>query len=280
MKKILWDIDGTLLNFDLAETAAIYKCFEIFDLEKPTEDILDTYKNINNIYWQRLERSEVTRDEVLLGRFRDFFEAYGITTDIVKEFNHNYQVQLGKTYVFNPYGKEIVEKLSGKYDQYAVTNGSLTAQKGKLEGSNLNKIFKESFISELVGFEKPDKRFFDYVFEKIGSNDLDDYVIIGDSLTSDMLGGVNTKIKTIWFNPSKKENHLNLPIDLEIESLKEVEDGLIKIFDWLQKTCKNCIIFAESFMSLWHKNIFNLSMISKWRRRNGQGVALSKAYEN
>lgn len=77
MKKILWDIDGTLLNFDLAETAAIYKCFEIFNLDKPTEDMLKTYKNINNIYWERLERNEVTRDEVLLGRFRDFLRNMG-----------------------------------------------------------------------------------------------------------------------------------------------------------------------------------------------------------
>ncbi|WP_311481649.1 YjjG family noncanonical pyrimidine nucleotidase [uncultured Anaerococcus sp.] len=231
MKKILWDIDGTLLNFDLAETAAINRCFEIYKLEKPTDEMLNTYKNINTKYWERLERNEVTRDEVLLGRFRDFFDLYGIDGKNVKDFNHNYQMELGKTYVFNPYGKEIVKKLVGKYDQYAVTNGSLTAQRGKLEGSELNKIFKQSFISELIGFEKPDRKFFDFVFEKIGSYQLDDYVIIGDSLTSDMLGGVNAKIKTIWFNPDKKENHLNLPIDIEISSLGDVERVLIKIFE-------------------------------------------------
>ena len=231
MKKILWDIDGTLLNFDLAETSAINKCFEIFNLEKPTEDMLTAYKNINNIYWERLERNEVTRDEVLLGRFRDFFEKYGIKTDIVEDFNLNYQIELGKTYVFNPFGKDVVKKLSNKYDQYAVTNGSLTAQRGKLEGSDLNEIFKGSFISELIGFEKPDERFFEYVFDKIGSRVLEDYVIIGDSLTSDMLGGIKAKIKTIWFNPYKKKNHLNLPIDFEISSLNEVEDCLAKIFE-------------------------------------------------
>lgn len=230
MKKILWDIDGTLLNFDLAETAAINKCFEIFSLTKPTEEMLKIYKDINNIYWQRLERNEITRDEVLLGRFRDFFNKYGIDTKIVEDFNDNYQIQLGKTYVFNPFGKEIVRKLSTKYDQYAVTNGSLTAQKGKLEGSDLNKILLASFISEKIGFEKPDKRFFDYVFDKIGSHDLEDYVIIGDSLTSDMLGGVNAKIKTIWFNPENKANHLNLPIDREIKSLKDADKAIIEIF--------------------------------------------------
>lgn len=230
MKKILWDIDGTLLNFDLAETAAIYKCFEIFNLNKPSEDMLKTYKDINDSYWKRLERNEITRDEVLLGRFREFFARFGLRTDIVEDFNYKFQIELGKTYVFNPYGEEIVKKLAESYEQYAVTNGSLTAQRGKLEGSNLNNIFKKSFISELVGFEKPDPRFFDYVFEKIGSYDLDDCVIIGDSLTSDMLGGKNAKIKTIWFNPEGKENSLNLDLDYEISSLDEAEKALVEIF--------------------------------------------------
>ena len=230
MKKILWDIDGTLLNFDLAETAAIKKCFDLYNLDKPTDEMIRVYKDINDIFWKRLERSEVTRDEVLVGRFRVFFEKYGIDTSVVEEFNHNYQIELGKTYVFNPFGKEVVKSLEGIYDQYAVTNGSLTAQKGKLAGSDLNNILKDSFISELVGFEKPDIRFFDYVFEKIRSYDLDDYVIIGDSLTSDMMGGINAKIKTIWFNPRGDENHLNLPIDFEIKSLEEVPGVLTKLF--------------------------------------------------
>lgn len=230
MKKILWDIDGTLLNFDLAETAAIYKCFEIFNLNKPSENMIKTYKDINDSYWKRLERNEITRDEVLLGRFREFFARFGLRTDIVEDFNEKFQIELGKTYVFNPYGEEIIKKLAESYDQYAVTNGSLTAQRGKLEGSNLNNIFKKSFISELVGFEKPDTRFFDYVFEKIGSYDLDDFVIIGDSLTSDMLGGKNAKIKTIWFNPEGKENSLNIDLDYEISSLDETEKALVEIF--------------------------------------------------
>lgn len=230
MKKILWDIDGTLLNFDLAETAAIKKCFDLYNLDKPTDAMIKVYKKINDIYWKRLERNEISRDEVLLGRFEEFFKKYGNDTSIVEKFNHNYQIELGKTYVFNPFGKEVVKSLAGIYDQYAVTNGSLTAQKGKLSGSDLNNILKDSFISELVGFEKPDIRFFDYVFEKIGSYDLDDYVIIGDSLTSDMMGGINAKIKTIWFNPRSDENHLNLPIDFEIKSLEEVPGVLTKLF--------------------------------------------------
>ncbi|WP_296114711.1 YjjG family noncanonical pyrimidine nucleotidase [uncultured Anaerococcus sp.] len=230
MKNILWDIDGTLLNFDLAETAALNKCFEIFDLNQPDDKMVNDYKNINDSYWERLERNEITREEVLVGRFKEFFRDYGIDDKLASPFNYNFQVELGKTYIFNPHGDELVRKFFGVYDQYAVTNGSLIAQRGKLEGSDLNKFFKKSFISELVGFEKPDKRFFDHVFKEIGSNNLEDYVIIGDSLTSDMLGGINANIKTIWYNPEGKENYLDLAIDREIRSLKEVEKVLGEIF--------------------------------------------------
>lgn len=230
MKNILWDIDGTLLNFDLAETAALNKCFEIFNLNQPDDKMVKNYKKINDSYWKKLERNEITREEVLVGRFEEFFRDYGIDVDLASRFNYNFQVELGKTYIFNPHGDELVRKFFGVYDQYAVTNGSLIAQRGKLEGSGLNKLFKKSFISELVGFEKPDKRFFDHVFKEIGSNNLEDYVIIGDSLTSDMLGGINANIKTIWYNPECIENYLDIPIDREIRSLKEVEKVLGEIF--------------------------------------------------
>lgn len=116
MKKILWDIDGTLLNFDLAETRAIFECFDIYSLDKPSDEMIKTYKLINKSYWERLERGEVTREQVLVGRFEDFFVDYGIDRSIASDFNKTYQEELGKTYVFNPYGKEIIEKLHGKYD--------------------------------------------------------------------------------------------------------------------------------------------------------------------
>lgn len=230
MKKILWDIDGTLLNFDLAETKAIKVSFEKFNLKSPSQDLILDYKKINNKCWKMLERGEVTRQEVLIGRFLEFFKKHNIKVDSAEDFNRTYQIELGKTYVFYPHGESVVKELAKSYDQYAVTNGSLTAQRGKLEGSNLNKIFKRSFISELVGFEKPDPRFFSYVFDHIGSKNPSDYVIIGDSLTSDMLGGINAGIKTIWFNPENLKNDLDLKIDYTIKSLDEVIPLLSEIF--------------------------------------------------
>lgn len=229
MKKILWDIDGTLLNFNLAETYAINECFKKHGLSKPSEEMVKDYKIINDSYWKKLERGEVSREKVLVGRFEDFFDKYKIKAS-ASDFNKDFQIELGRTYAFNPRGAEVIRKLSKDYDQYAVTNGSLTAQEGKLQRSGLADIFIYSFISELVGYEKPDQRFFDEVFDKIGSRSKDDYAIIGDSLTSDMQGGINVGIKTIWYNPDKMDNYLSLPIDYEVETLAQIPHFLEKIF--------------------------------------------------
>lgn len=222
IKYVLWDIDGTLLNFHIAEENAIKACFLEYGLGNITSEMLKDYRAINNKYWKALERGEVSRKDVLEGRFKDFFNKYNIDTKLAKDFNISYQKNLGKTYVFNDNAYETVMSLNGKYYQYAASNGSLIAQRGKLEGAGLDKIFKGVFISEQIGFEKPSTEFFDHVFEKIGSNNKSEYVIIGDSLTSDILGGNLSGIKTIWFNPDCLEANKDIHFDYEIKNLKEV----------------------------------------------------------
>ena len=148
IKYILWDVDGTLLNFHLAEENAIRACFDQYGLGDLSEDRLGVYRKINNKYWKALERGEITRIEVLEGRFREFFEKYGYNTEIVSDFNISFQENLGKTYVFNDKAYETVNKLGAKYEQYAATNGSAIAQEGKLKGAGLESLFEDVFISE------------------------------------------------------------------------------------------------------------------------------------
>lgn len=222
IKYVLWDIDGTLLNFHIAEENAIRSCFEEYKLGEISDKMLEVYRSINNKYWKALEKGKVTRIEVLEGRFEDFFKKYSIDTSIVKDFNISFQKNLAKTYVFNDNAYETVKKLNGKYKQYAASNGSAIAQRGKLKRAGLDGIFKDVFISEQIGFEKPNPEFFNYVFDKIGSHDKSEYVIIGDSLTSDILGGNLSAIKTIWFNPDCLESEPKIHFDYEINNLKEV----------------------------------------------------------
>lgn len=226
IKYILWDIDGTLLNFELAEDKSIRQSFEYFNLGSCSDELLEDYKKINIKYWQALERGEIGKQEVLEGRFKEFFNKYGINDKITTKFNEYYQKALASTGEFNPHAYEVVDYFKGKYKQFAATNGTKIAQDGKLKKSGLDKILEKVFISEEVGFEKPSLGFFDYVFKYTQDFDKDSYVIIGDSLTSDIRGGINAGIKTIWFNPKKIEKNIEIRCDYIISSLDELKNIL------------------------------------------------------
>ena len=191
IKVILWDVDGTLLDFKKAEYAAIKKCFEIFHLGECTDEMIQRYSVINRRYWEKLERKEITKPEVLVNRFIEFFETENIQTDCAVEFNKEYQKWLGETICFCDNSYELLQTLKGRVKQYAVTNGTKAAQDRKLSKSGLIDIFDGVFISEVVGCEKPGIEFFEYVWEKIGDYKKDEIMIVGDSLTSDIQGGHN-----------------------------------------------------------------------------------------
>lgn len=226
IKVILWDIDGTLLNFLAAEHVAIRKCFEIFNLGECTDEMIRRYSVINRKYWERLERGEITKPEVLVGRFLEFFRSEGIPTECAERFNEEYQVRLGDTICFCDDGYELVKKLKGKVKQYAVTNGTKVAQDRKLERSGLGQLLDGIFISEEIGVEKPGMGFFEYVWEKIGIYDKSEIMIVGDSLTSDIRGGNNAGIVCCWYNPGKTINEKGVRVDYEIENLQQILDIL------------------------------------------------------
>ncbi len=196
IETILWDVDGTLLDFNAAEMTAIRTLFADFGLGECTDAMLARYHGINIDFWQRLERKELSKKQVLTGRFEKFFSEYGIDTGVVPEFNERYQVTLGDTIVFCDDSLNIVRALKGKVKQYAVSNGTVVAQTKKLDRSKLGEQMDGIFLSERLGVEKPDRAFFDQVFSAIRVYDRSTVMIVGDSLTSDIRGGMNAGIKT------------------------------------------------------------------------------------
>lgn len=224
IKTLLWDIDGTLLNFEKAENYAIKKCFEIFGLGECTDEMVARYSPINRKYWEALERGEITKPQVLRGRFDEFFKSENIIFDRIDDFNAEYQVRLGDKVFFCDNGLETVTALKEKIRQYAVTNGTFIAQSRKLTQSGLIDIFDGVFISDKIGFEKPSVEFFEAVQKEIGKFSHDEVMIIGDSLTSDMRGGNNADILCCWYNPHNAENKYSIKIDYEIKNIAEVLD--------------------------------------------------------
>ena len=223
-KYLLWDIDGTVLNFLASESYAIRFLFKKYNIGECSDEMLKTYSQINSRYWQKLERGELTKPEILVGRFQEFFSLIGADTSIAEDFNRDYQVTLGDHIEFEDNAKEILLAQKKVYTIAAVTNGTKVAQEKKLSLSGLDKVIDYIFISENIGVEKPNKEFFDYVFEKMNIQDKKEVLIIGDSLTSDIKGGVIAGIDTCWFNPHHKENNLNIPVTYEIDNLAEISD--------------------------------------------------------
>ena len=219
-KYLLWDIDGTVLDFKASERCAIKHLFKKYSLGDCSDDMIKLYSDINAKYWELLEKNIMTKKEILIGRFCEFFELVGIDKSIAESFNDDYQPLLGEYIVFVDEAEKLINLAKQKYTIVAVTNGTKVAQTRKLKNSGLNKVFDHIFISEDVGFEKPNINFFNTVFSTVGICDKKSALIIGDSLSSDMQGGVNAGIDTCWYNPEKKENTKNLKVNYEIESLK------------------------------------------------------------
>lgn len=230
-KYLLFDIDGTILDFKAAQNLTIKALFRKYKLIECTDEMVNNYSKINDKYWQALERGEMTKPEILVRRFEEFFESINVDTSIASDFNKDYQVTLGDYVEFEDYALELLTVLKGKlnedgsrkYRLLAVTNGTKIAQEKKLKTSGLDKIFDGVYISEDVGVEKPNVGFFDTLFKEEGITDKSEAVIIGDSLTSDILGGINAGIDTIWYNPNNKENTKGLEITRTIFSLRELE---------------------------------------------------------
>lgn len=222
IKVILWDLDNTLLDFPAAERVALRQTFADFSLGFCTEEQIARFSVLNLSWWKRLERGEITKAQLLPGRFQEFFQAEGVPCTAYEDFNAAYQDHLGDTVVFLDDSDRLVRDLKGRVKQYAVTNGTRRAQERKLAKSGLGELLDGVFISEDVGAEKPSLDFFRPVLQAIGPYDKQELLLIGDSLTSDMEGGRRAGIPCCWYNPAGAAAPADLPLRYEIRNLNQV----------------------------------------------------------
>ena len=227
IKFLFIDLDETILDFHKAEAMAIAKTLQSFGLE-PDEQVVTRYSQINKSYWERLERKEVTREFLLINRFADLFAEYGMSVDPV-QCARTYEKNLSTGHYFLPGAREAVESLSRKYKLYLASNGTARVQAGRLESANISHFFQEIFISQEVGANKPDREYFDRCFARIPGFDRSKTMIVGDSLTSDILGGKQAGIQTCWVNPKGKPCPEKLQPDYEIPALSALESLLERI---------------------------------------------------
>lgn len=227
IRNVLFDLDDTLFDFHKAEKIALTKTLVHFGID-PTEETLALYSTINAAHWKRLELGEISREEVKVGRYRELFKTIGVECDPVKATAY-YESMLAIGHYFMPGAPELLEELYRKYRLYIVSNGTAKVQEGRIGSSGIKKYMDGIFISQILGANKPDKQFFDICFSEIPDFSLSETVIIGDSLSSDIKGGINAGIITVWFNPKGIENDNDIKPDYTIKELSEVPGLLSQI---------------------------------------------------
>ncbi len=201
-KTLLFDADETLLDFHRSETEAVRESLSFFSLPS-TDEVISKYSEINKEYWKMLERGEIEKQKLYPARWQSLINFYNFDC-VAEEISNKYIERLAtKSYLIDG-ALEFCQKLYGIYRMYIVTNGQKEIQRSRLFPSPIFKYFDGCFISEDIGYEKPSILYFDAISRLIPEYDPQTTIIIGDSLTSDMAGGINAGIDTCWYNPHKK----------------------------------------------------------------------------
>ncbi len=223
-KIVLLDLDNTLIDFNECAKHSIIRSFEKHGFTY-TEEVFTTFITENVKIWKKLEKGEITKADLRANRWNIILGKLGIDFDgtiIEEEFENG--VAQGAYAVEGAY--ELLDYLYPKYELYIVSNGFRFVQESRLKIGDFRKYFKDIFLSEDIGVQKPAKEFFDYCFEKLGYPDKEDVILIGDSLSADIIGGLNYGIDSVWFNKNGDE----LPEDIKpayvVDKLKEIENIL------------------------------------------------------
>ncbi len=220
------DIDDTILDFGATERKSISRLLESLGVT-PTDEIIHRYHVINLEHWKRLERGEITRDQIN-NRFDVLFSELGMTVSTA-QCEKLYRQFLSEGTDAIPGAMEAVDILRQKYELFAASNGTASVQAGRLEKTGLGAKFRQVFVSEEIGANKPDPEFFRRAFAQIPDFDPEKAIMVGDSLTSDILGGINAGIRTVWINPCHRPARADIRPDFEIENLSQLPQLLEKL---------------------------------------------------
>lgn len=221
---LLLDLDDTLLDFGEAERVAIAKTFRELGLV-PTPELLHRYSALNQLQWEAYERGEISRNTVLVRRFALLFEELGLALD-PQETEDRYRGYLAVGHYFVEGAEDILRYLAPRHELYLASNGVADTQYSRLKSAGIGPYFKDIFISENTGSHKPERAYFDYCFSHIPNFRPENTLMIGDSLTGDILGGKNAGIRTCWFNRFHKPRRADILPDYEIHALAELKTFL------------------------------------------------------
>lgn len=219
---LLFDADGTLLDFLKSEHEALCDVLKINGIQ-PTDDKVKLYSGINDSLWKLLERGEIEKKTLLVRRFELLLEALGENAD-ARKMSVDYASKLSEKGYLLEGAEQMCQALYGKARMFIVTNGLEMVQRGRYARCGIDRYFEKIFISDKIGFQKPSVHFFESVAASVEGFEKSRALIIGDSLTSDMRGGLNFGIDTCWYNPDGKQ----CPSDMKLTHISNTFEDVIQ----------------------------------------------------
>ena len=200
IRNVLLDADDTLFDFHLSERKALAAALRSFGVE-PTPQMIRRYSEINGECWKMLEKKQITRADLLVLRYERLFAEFGLTLS-PSAVSDRYAEELGKQCHLIAGAEELLRDLSARYRLYIASNGNRQVQRERLRRAGIGRYLSDVFISQELGADKPDPAYFNACFARIPDFRREQTVIVGDSLTSDIAGGRNAGIRTVWYNPA------------------------------------------------------------------------------
>lgn len=219
-KYLIFDLDDTLMDFKLAEKTAIAKVFTRHGIDD-SDQTIELYSKINKEFWESFERGDIKREEIFTGRFERFLKVVGKALSPEK-LSDDYFDKLSLCGFVYDGAKELLKALSKNHTLIAATNGHLPIQKSRIALSGLEKYFDGGiYISEALGTQKPEKEFFDIILSDLKNPPKSEVLVLGDSLTSDILGAKNSGLDSCYVDLRGKGGGEEL-YTYRVTSLKEI----------------------------------------------------------
>lgn len=220
---IIFDADETLFDFKKTERDALRNTMVEFDIEYDENHHLKVYKELNTAIWKELEEGLITQEKLKVERFKRLADKLNADFDEI-QFTKAYTRHLSNGSFLYDDSIALVENLHKDYKLTIITNGLSEVQDNRIRKSIIAKYFQDIVVSEDVKVAKPDPKIFEHALNNINHTDKSKVLIVGDSLTSDIQGGINFGIDTCWYNPNKITNNTGIKPTYEISNLMELKD--------------------------------------------------------